>query len=172
MPNERRIVFVGHHNSGKDEAATFLCSRFSDLTYGRSVSWYVAQELASKLGVPVETLRGPDRHKYAMDFFRFGEARDHDPAHFLRLAFEAGNVVTGIQDPREIEWGRGTREVDQFVWIDRLGILPDPTMVRMRQAMCDVTIANHGDLAVFHRALGRWADFSGFTRLDKGTPSG
>lgn len=167
---QRRIVFCGHHEAGKDEAAQFLCANYAELTYGRSVSYYVAEELAVKLGVPVEDLRGPDRHRYAMDFFHFGEeVRDRDPAHFLKMALAVGNVVTGIRDPREITWGRREREVDLFVWVDR-PVPVDPTMRRYGADLCDVTIMNHGSLAAFRQTLKRWADFSGFTRLDKGTP--
>lgn len=172
MAENRRIVFCGHHEAGKDEAAKFLCANYRALAYAGSVSWYLADDVALRLGVPVEVLRGPERHRYADDFFRIGEEiRDADPGRYLRVAFRVGNVLTGVRDPREIAWGRREGTVDQFVWVDR-PVPADPTMRRYGADLCDVTIRNHGSLAAFHATLGRWADFSGFTRLDRGTPPG
>jgi hypothetical protein len=169
--NPRRIVFCGHHDAGKDEAAKFLCAAYHGLEYGGSISHYLAEYVASRLGIDVGILRGPNRHDYAMEFFRLGEeARNDDPGRFLRKALAAGNVVTGIRDPREITWGRTNGEVGLFVWVDR-PVPVDPTMQRYGADLCDVTIMNHGTLAGFHRTLKRWADFSGFRRLDR-RPSG
>jgi hypothetical protein len=169
----RRVAFCGHSGSGKDEAATYLCRTYAKLVYGHSMSWYIAEELAPQLGVSVEVLRGPERHRYAEQFFRYAEeVRTADPGHFLRRAFEHGNVVTGVRDLTEVAWGREHGTVDLFIWIDR-PVPVDPTMRRFGpdgSIHCDVTLVNRGTLAAYHSTLRRWADFSGFARLDRGTP--
>lgn len=168
----RRIAFCGHHNAGKDESAKFLCRTYEGCRYGRSISYFLAEAVSEQTGVSLDLLRGDARHAWADDFFRIGEeVRDRDPGHFARKALAKGNIITGIRDHREIEWGRDAGEIDLFVWVDR-PVPPDPTMRRYGPDLCDVVIRNHGTVESLYARLRRWADFSGFVRLDSRTPAG
>jgi hypothetical protein len=156
-----RIVFCGPSRAGKDEACNWLASH-TPLVFRGSTSHYLAELVAPRIGVAVETLRGPERHNYREEMFRIGnELRDGQPGYLIQAALDDGaDLLCGLRDPREIDWAREHDVIDLFVWVNR-DVPYDPTMRLYGPEKCDIRIDNYGTLDEYYGRLRQLAKFAG-----------
>lgn len=158
--SNKRIAFCGHSGAGKDTACLFL-ARTTGLRFAGSTSYFLAPYVAEEIGVPVEVLRGPGRHRYAEQMFVIGNRlREGDPGYLVRDSLAEADLVCGFRDPREIDYAREHDLIDLFVWIDR-DVPKDPTMRLYGADKCDIRIDNYAGLEAFEARLTRLARFAG-----------
>lgn len=150
------ISFLGHSGCGKDTACIWLADNVPGYTFEGSSSHYLIPIAAEHLGIPEAVLRA-DRHKYAMDLFNTGnKLRGDNPGYLLQKVLERQNLVAGLRDRCEIEYGRSHNLVDLFVWIESNRVKVDPT-VAFGPEDCDIVILNNSSLQDFYDKLGRLA---------------
>lgn len=159
-PRRPRIAICGPHNSGKDEAAAWLCERTA-LTYAGSASRYLLPYVARRLGVS-EAEAWAIRHDPAgaLEWKDEGDRqRAIDPGVLIRPALADGDLYVGPRAIVELEYGRAHGLIDTVVWISR-HVPFDPTLTYGPEA-CDLVIENHWTLMVYHARLAAFARLCG-----------
>jgi hypothetical protein len=158
--NRKTICFVGWGRSGKDEAASTL-DGVGPMKFCGSTSWQALPFIARKLRVAPQ-IAWETRHQNRQFWKDYCDwLRRDDPAFLIRLALEAGNIVSGIRDRVEIEQARKEKLFDRIVWIDRPGTPVDPT-VTFGSEMADFVIINAGSLESYRQRVLGDAIHSGF----------
>ncbi len=157
----KRLVFLGHGRSGKDEALIFL-STITPLRNAGTTSKYLTKHVAARLGVSEEQAYA-ERHANRKFWYDVGnEIREGDPTLLLREAFEHGELTGGLRDIAEVVGCREEGLCDLMVWVERPSVPPDPT-VTFGPEHCDLVIRNDGTLDEYRRRLRRLAEFGGLT---------
>jgi len=153
------ILVVGHSGAGKDTA----CLLLAELTYLRfagTTSDCLAKYVAARLRVPLAQAYRT-RHANRNLWHRVGnEVRRRDPGLLVRESLEHAEITGGIRGIEELLACRRERLVDLIVWVDNGRVRPDRA-ITFGAGDCDLTVANHGSLEEFRRALLRLARSAG-----------
>jgi hypothetical protein len=158
----KTLCIGGWGRSGKDEAARTLHG-IGPMKFCGSTSWQALPFLAAKLGVPPQ-IAWDERHNNRQFWKDYCDwLRRDDPALLIKLALEAGNIVSGIRDKVEIQAAIRENMFDAVLWITRPGVPEDPTFTWGPQDFpgCHV-INNDGTLEQFQEAVRDWAYMNGF----------
>lgn len=157
--NLPKVLFVGYGRAGKDEAASYL-STISPLRYAGSFSWAGLPHMAKFLSLHPQ-VAWETRHQRRQEWKdELDRLRLVDQCFLARRVLEQGEVTAGLRDRLEIDAVKAERLFDHIVWIERPGILIDPTVTFTRD---DATalIINDGSLSDFHAKIRRWARVAG-----------
>lgn len=157
-----KICIGGWGRSGKDEAARTLHG-IGPFRFCGSTSWQALPFMAAKLGVPAQ-IAWDERHNNRQFWKDYCDwLRRDDPAFLIKLALEAGNIVSGIRDKVEIEAAIRENMFDAVLWISRPGIPEDPTFTWGPNDYPDCHVLfNNGTLEQFQTAVKVWAHEQGF----------
>lgn len=156
------ICIGGWGRSGKDEAARTL-HNVGPFRFCGSTSWQALPFLAEKLRVPPQ-IAWDERHENRQFWFDYCNwLRRDDPAFLIRLALEAGNIVSGIRDLVEIKAAIRENMFDAVLWINRPGVPRDPTFTWGPEDFpgCHI-LDNDGPLDEFRIKVVQWARAQGF----------
>lgn len=158
----KKICIGGWGRSGKDEAARTLHG-VGPFRFCGSTSWQALPFMAAKLGVPAQ-IAWDERHQNRQFWKDYCDwLRRDDPAFLIKLALEAGNIVSGIRDKVEIEAVLRDKMFDAVLWITRPGVPEDPTFTWGPSDVPGIHIINNdGTLEQFKGAVKVWANQQGF----------
>jgi hypothetical protein len=156
-----KIGISGAGRSGKDTAAEYLAS-ITELRYVAGTSYWARHLVFARtkeLGChyPDADAAWHDRHNHRQFWADvIGAYNRLDPVQLYRDCLADQDMLTGVRWRHEQAACRAADLVDLWVWIDRPGIPPDPTMDYGPEA-CDLVIDNSGTLEQFHANLRAFA---------------
>lgn len=144
-------ALCGPSRCGKDYAGKWL-GVHTDLKYGASLSWHLCRIASPILGVPRRKLYRV-RHKYFAKLRAIALALDKlDATLLVRMALADSDIVTGPRSRAQLRAAKAAGYVAEAVWIEREGLLPDPTL-EITAADCDCKLSNPGTAEGFGQNL-------------------
>lgn len=158
----KTLLLVGHGRCGKDTG----CARLAEITLLRNAgttSKYLAEYVASKLGLPVEEAyaRRHESNEMRMIWYHAGnELRENGPTTLIRRALANGEITGGIRDKPEVLGAKSEGLIDLIIWVENRRVPEDPT-VKFGPEDCDIVIQNNGTLEQYYEKLERLAKFAG-----------
>lgn len=148
-----KLALSGPGGSGKDALGEILRD-ISTLRYVAGTSKFAAAMVYEAWGYRYYEDahscwldRRSNRQKWAE---LIGEFNASDPVALYRKCLANQDLLTGIRYRHEFLACREAGLVDAWIWIERDGIEPDPTMEH-GSGECDFTIENNGDIDDLHR---------------------
>lgn len=158
----KRILFCGHGRAGKDTACEYLAT-ITTLRNAGTTSKYLAEYVATKLGLPVEEAyaRRHESDEMRMVWYNAGnELREQGPTTLIRRALEHGEITGGVRDLAEVRAAREESLIDLIIWVENVRVKLDPT-VKFSEKECDLVIQNNWGVREFHDKIMRLARFAG-----------
>jgi hypothetical protein len=157
-----KIALSGPGRCGKGTAAECL-AKTTGLRYVGGTSWFARSIVFAAMPwwkrLWYWTPERAWRHRHKSRRFwalKIAEYNGDDPTRLYRDCLAEQDILEGVRWRHEQAACRAANLVDLWVWIDRPGIPPDPTMEYGPEA-CDLVIDNSGTLAEFHHNLRSFA---------------
>lgn len=151
-----KLCIVGWGRAGKDVAGVAL-SRYTTLRYGGSTSWAALPMVAKFLDVHPQ-IAWSERSSNRDVWYRLCNAYRHeDPTRLIRKVLEQGDMVCGVRDREEFFAGKEKKLWDYSLWIDRPGIMPDPTVTFSASDCDEIFVNNFHTVERYELAVQAWA---------------
>lgn len=157
-----KLGICGPGRCGKDTAAEYLRDKFGlRYTHGTSrwamnLVWSRMTQMGFSYDTPEECFE--DRHNHRNLWKRIIQQHNaDDKVRMYRECLAHQDILTGIRLADELWACRQAGLCDTWIWIERPGIEPDPT-IEYGPTACDLVIRNDGTLADFHAKLTAFMD--------------
>lgn len=157
----KKILFVGHGQAGKDTACEYL-EKITGLINAGTTSKYLAKYVASELNISIEEAYNRRRESEEMRIFWYeigNKVRKDNPALLVREAFNYGDISGGVRDIEEILAVKKEKICDIIVWIENKRVKKDPTL-NFNSKEADIVIENNWSLEEFYERIERLAKFA------------
>lgn len=164
MRTRKTIALSGPRRAGKDLSADIL-GEHTTLRRPPSTSYYLAAHVAPILGVTPEEAfaRRHESEDMRQLFFETGnKIRAVEPLVLVKPALAAGDILIGCRDGDELIRAKEEGLLDLIVWISR--DVPDDPTLTYGPELCDVIVANNGDVSELTAKLVRFAAFAGLLK--------
>lgn len=135
-----KVVFIGHGQGGKSEAARIF-AEMTGLRPAGSTSFFMREQIAEKLGVPVEQAWAERRQNREAWRTHYRAYLQGDPARVVREMLQQGDIIDGLRSRDEFEAAKAEGLFDLVVWVECPWVTPDATQ-HLRASDADVVIAN------------------------------
>lgn len=121
------VAVMGHGNSGKDTVVRML-SGLTKLQPAPSTSAMCAPLVAAIVGEDKDTVWNLRRETRRFWYEFINGLREDDASLALRMCLGCGDVVAGVRSIQEFDVSLSQDVFQYVVWVNRMGIQPDPTL--------------------------------------------
>ena len=134
------VVFIGHGKGGKSAAAEIFARRTGKKLTG-STSWYMREQIAKAMGLPVEQAWAERRNHRELWRKEYRKNIIGDPAKLIREMVKAGSIIEGLRSRDEFDAAKKEGLFDLVVWVECPWVPKDVTM-DLNPSDADIVINN------------------------------
>lgn len=152
-----RLALCGPGEAGKDEAGDIIAS-MTNLRYKAGTSKFAAEIVFEHWGhtyyQSVEEC-WLDRRSHREIWAKIiGEYNREDPIALYKDCLQEQDLLTGLRFRHEMLACKEAGLCDLWIWLDRKGVPPDPT-IEYSAFDCDITLDNNGSIADLRNRIKR-----------------